>query len=467
MNRTITLVAALVAMAAAAGAASARSLTIDEAVELALDGNLSLEAARLDYEASKWGLRSARASLFPSVRLSSTARRVDPDTYERANASLGFAEEMGIEVEPFLYETTYETGFVVTAPIWNGGRLWGAVSAAGSARSAAARSYEAQKRSVVSEAKGAYLDVLRAEALLEVSLEALDAARANAEAAERKFDIGLVPRAEVLRWSVMVAEDEKALADAETAVTMARTQLANVLGLRLDRSFELVEVGRAELDSRYEELAWLTEPDYLTEFRARGLLADSPDFAALEDITRMARSGVTAARGAFFPALNATGSYGWKADDDIDPDDETAWSVTLALDLPVFTSFKNLSDYQQSRRDYSAALARQEDSERAMIAGLRGAVSALAASSKALTAAQKLVDQSADHLKSVQNRYKEGLASYSEFADAQVLFDRSRTGYVNAVYDGFLAVAEVERLLGATPDPRTAGEDASTGGTEE
>jgi outer membrane protein len=341
------------------------------------------------------------------------------------------------------------------------------MSAAGSARNAAARSYEAQRRSVVREAKAAYFDVLRAEALLGVSRDAVDAARANAEAAQRKFDIGLAPRAEVLRWSVMVAEDEKALADAETAVTMSRTQLANVLGLGLDRSFQLVEVERADLDSRYEELAWLTAPDYLTEFRARGLLSDNPDFAALEDVTRMARSGVTAARGAFLPALNATGSYGWKADDDIDPDDETAWSITLALELPVFTSFKNLSDYQQSRRGYSAALARQEDNERAMVAGLRGAVSALAASSKALTAAQKLVDQSADHLKSVQNRYKEGLASYAEFADAQVLFDRGRIGYVNAVYDGFLAVADVERLLGESPVPVAAGGDESTGGTGE
>jgi outer membrane protein TolC len=148
------------------------------------------------------------------------------------------------------------------------------------------------------------------------------------------------------------------------------------------------------------------------------------------------------------PSLNASGSYGWKADDDIEPDDEAAWSVTLALDFPIFTSFKNVSDYQQSRKSYLAASRRQEDLERSMIAGLRGAVLALVSSSKALVAAEKLIDQSADHLKSVTNRYNEGLAPYTEFADARVLFDRSRVGYVNAVYDGLLAAAETERLLG-------------------
>ena len=163
------------------------------------------------------------------------------------------------------------------------------------------------------------------------------------------------------------------------------------------------------------------------------------------------------------PSLNASGSYGWKADSDIKPDDETAWSVTLALDLPIFTSFKNVSDYQQSRRSYLAACRRQEDLERLMIASLRDAVSTLVSSSKALVAADKLIDQSADHLKSVTNRYNGGLAPYTEFTDARVLFDRSRVGYVNAVYDGLMAVAEIERLLGDGPAEDAPSEDVPSG----
>ncbi len=455
----ILALAILLMLSPAVGESFARELSIDEAIELALERNLSLDAARLDYESANWGLRSARASLLPSVGLSSTARRVDPDTYERANASLAFAEEMGISVEPFLYETTYETGFRVTAPIWNG-QLWGEVGVAGCARDAAGHAYEARKRSGVAEAKAAYFGVLRADVLLSVSLDAVDAAWENAEAARRKHEVGLVPLSEVLRWQVLAAENEKDLADAETVVTMARTQLANVLGLPLDLTFEFPAVDPAAFEARYAEFAWLTTPGYLMEPRARELLAGNPGYEGLADVTRMSGAGVSMARGAFMPSLNASGSYGWRADDDIDPDDETAWSVTLALDLPIFTSFKNVSDYQQSKRNYMAALRRQEDLERLMVAELRGAVSTLVSSSKALVAAEKLIDQSADHLKSVTNRHNEGLAPYTEFTDARVLFDRSRVGYVNAVYDGFMAIAEIERLLGDA-----AAEDVPDGDT--
>ncbi len=447
-----TVLVAILAACSPSTLMGGETLTLDEALTIALERNLVLKATHEDYESAKWGLRSARASLFPSVSLSSTARRVDPETFRRANASLDFLEELEIEVEPFLYETTYETSFSVTVPIWNGGRLWGAVGAAGAGRDAAAHAYESTRRAVDVDTKAAYFGVLRAEALHAVVLDAVEAAGRNVAAAERKVEIGLVPRVELLRWRVEHANNMRELADAERALVLARTNLAHVLGLPLDAEFELAGVDRRDLDGIERSFAWLLEPSALTEERARRLLAANPDFLAIADATRASRSGMTIARGAFFPALNAQGSYGWKADDDIDPDDDTAWSVALALELPIFTSFKNFSDYQQSKRSYLAAARRQEDLERSMIAGLRNVVATIRASMKALDAATTLVDQAEEHLKNVTNRHDQGMAPYTELVDARVLYDRSRAGLVNAAHDAFLAFAEAERLLGSDAD---------------
>lgn len=440
--------AACVVLSVAASVATADALSLERAVEIALDDNLSLGASRADYEAAKWGLRSARGSLLPSIRFTSSATRVDPDTYARANASLGFAEELGIEVEPFLYETTYETGFSVTVPIFNGGRLWGAVGASGAARDAAMHAYEAARRRVVVEVKAAYFGVLRTEALHAVARDAAEAAAANVAATRRKLEVGLVSRAELLRWEVALAGDETALAEAENAVYLARTNLSRVLGAPLDATYELEDVTREELDRQHERLAWLLDEGSLSEARARELLAANPDFQSLSDVTRARRSEVTIARGAFLPALNASGSYGWKADDDIDPDDETAWSATLVLDVPVFTGLRHLSDYQESKRSHAAAQRRQEDRERLMVADLRNTATSLKSSLKALHAAEKQLAQSEEHLKNVGNRHTQGLAPYTALVDAHVLRDSARAGYVNALYSSFLVIAETERLLG-------------------
>jgi outer membrane protein TolC len=445
-----TIAAVLLVLLACASAPAGELLTLERAIELARENNLSLEATRYDYEAARWGLRGAWASLFPSFRLSSTARRIDEETFNRANASLGPIQDAfpGADIEPFVYETTYETMFTGSMPIWNGGRLWGAIGAAGAGRDAAKWAHESRARAVEVEAKRAYFDVLRAEDLVAVSRDAAKAARRHHEAAGRRLDIGLVGRAEYLRWRVQRTEAIRELGGAELAVHLARTQLAQVLGLPLDAAPELVPVDRSELDPAIDAFYWALGREAIAEERARELLADNPDYRALAAITQVERSNLTIARGAFLPSLNASGSYGWKADDDIDPDDETTWSVTVALDFPVFTSFQNLSQYQSSKRSYLAAARRQEEAERSMVAAVRSTVGSLRTSLKDLQAAEALLEQTEELLKNVSARYDQGMAPYTEFVDTRVLYDRSRAGYVNALYDAFLAFAEAERLVG-------------------
>ena len=449
--------ALLVAVLPACGAGE--TLTIEEAIELAADRNLTLEAAREDYEAAKWGLRGARASLLPSVSLSSTARRIDEDTYRRSNASIDFfADEFGADIEPFVYETTYETNFNASMPIWNGGKLWGAVGAAAGARDAAYHAYRSTGRSIVVSAEEAYLNVLRAQALLRVAEEAVEAAEANVAAAERKFDVGLVSRAEVLRWRVTLAQDLQGLVDAESGVFLARTALADVLGAPLDTVWTLVDVDPVMLELVRSRRAEFLEVPALSEERARELLATNPDFQALAATTRISGSTLTIARGAFFPSLNASASYGWKADDDIEPDDETAWSVVVALDFPIFTSFGNWSAYQESKRSDIAAGLRRSAGERGLVAALRNASARLRLSFRALDAAEQELEQTLEHQSNVENRYEQGMAPYTELVDAQVLLDRARVGQVNALYDCFVADAEMARYLGTPTDGMTGDE---------
>ena len=448
LSAVVMMLSAAAAVGGAEQASPVHVLTLERAVELALERSPGLRAARNDYEAAGWGLWSARASLLPSLGFSSAATRVDPDTYERANASLAFAEEYGMDIEPFLYETTYETGFYATVPIWNGGRLWGAAGVAAAARDAALHGFESRRRAVTVGAKSAYFDVLRTEALVEVQHDAVYASARRADTAERSHELGLASRAELLRWRLQLAEDERALAEAERVAELSRTALRTVLGLPLDARFELTDVGREELHRQLESLAWLRDAPPVSEQLALELLSDNPDFLGLEASTRMSRSGVTIARGAFLPTLNATGRYGWKADDDIDPDDETTWSVTVALDLPVFTSFKNLADYQSSRKTLLAAVNRQEEGQRGLIAALRNAVATVRSSLKALAAADTAEEQAEEFFETVSHRREQGMASYTELVDARVLHDRGRVGAVNALYDCLVALADAERILG-------------------
>jgi outer membrane protein TolC len=431
--------------------AVAEPITMQQAVELARQNNLAVRAASENYQAALWGVRSARASLFPSVRFSSSMRRVDPDTYDRANASLVFLEEMGIDVEPFLYETTYETGFSASVPVFNGGRLWGGVGFAGATRDAALHSFESAARAIEVTAKEAYLAVLRAQALLGVARDAVSASEKRVREAGRKIEVGVSGRSELLRWEAQFAEDRTLLVDAENSLVLARLQLANILGLPLDADLEPEDVSRLELKARIEGFVGLTGDDLVSEAEARRLLASNPDFLVPGDAAGIEACEVTIARGAFLPSLNVQGSYGWKADGDIKPDNEVAWSVTALLEVPVFTSFKNLADYQMSRRSHFAAVRMKEDAERQMVVGLQAAAATLKSRLRALDAAERFVAQSEEHFGSMKNMFGQGMISDNDLIDARVVYDRSRIGYINALYDCFISLAELEQLVGKSP----------------
>ncbi len=428
-------------------ASAGERLTLAQAVDLALEHNRTLEAARDDYEAARWGARSAWASLLPSVSLRSSARRVDPDTYERANASIEFLPEE-LEIEPFLYETTYETSFNASMPVFNGGRLWGAVGLAGAARSAALHGLDAARLDVMVAAKSAFFDVLRTEALLDVSRDAMRAAEERVATSRRKEEIGITGRADRLLWEVQLAEDRRALIDAENSVVLARTSLAATLGLPLDAGFELEDVSRLELEARCAPYRGLLDGNPATELEARSLLSSNPGYLALRDVADIERHGVTIARGAFLPAVNAQATYGWRADGDIEPDDEVAWSVTAFLEVPVFTSFKNLSDYQQARRRHLAAMSRRDEGERMMVLGLRSSIATLRSRLEGLEAAERLVAQSRQHFDSMDDMYGQGMVQSTDLADARVLHDRGRMGYINSLYDCFVSLSELENLVG-------------------
>ncbi len=443
----VRVAAFALALLAAVCSSAAERLTLAQAVDLAVDHNLTLDAAREDYEAARWGARSAWASLLPSVTLTSSARRVDPDTYARANASIEFLPEEW-EVEPFLYETTYATAFNASMPVFNGGRLWGSVALSSAARSASLHGLDATRLDVIVDVKSAFFDVLRAEALLGVAGDAVRASEARVATSRRMVEIGLRGRADLLLWEVQLAEDQRALIDAESAVVLARAALAGTLGLSLDAGFELEDVSRLELEARCAPYHDLIEGAPVAELEARSLLAANPGFLALRDVADIERHGVTIARGAFLPALNAQASYGWKSDGDIEPDDEVAWSVTAFLEVPIFTGFRNLSDYQQARRRHLAAVSRRDNGERMMVIGLRGTVATLRSRLKGLEAADRLVAQSQQHFQSMGNMYEQGMVQSTDLADARVLHDRSRMGYINALYDCFVSLAELTSLVG-------------------
>ncbi len=148
-------------------------------VELALDQNLDLVAARLAAETASAGVRSARGSRYPTIDFVGTAQTTD-------------TEEPGRESDSGLL------GFEVRLPLYTGGRISSQVRQAKSEAASAFASLESLERTTAQQARDAYRGVTVSIARASALRQALVSTRKSSEATDAGFRAGTRTSVEVL-----------------------------------------------------------------------------------------------------------------------------------------------------------------------------------------------------------------------------------------------------------------------------
>lgn len=424
-------------------------LTLAGAVRLALGRNPELAASAQLRRAAELEPTVARGAYLPTLTFSSSITRVDWDTWATANSALEQLRSWlppGIHIEPFLYRDTYRTEFILDQPIWLGGSLRAGRSAA-LARAAGARAEDQEVRAaIVFRAKAAFYRLWGARELLRVAKASSQAAQARRDEMADRHAVGEVDLSVRLRWEVYLSEHELARVAAEGAAETARADLNTVLGREPTASVQIAPPERSEDPA--SALAKLSREEYLAR-----VLAKSPRLAAARAVTREARAGIAAARAGWLPSLFASGSYGWKQDDDLALDDYRTWSASIAVSYPLFDGLRNYTRHRQAAARARAAAYATEAQERAV------ALEAIHLYRGRVTAAQQLItsraarEHAAVHLRVVSDRFDVGLVSNVTLVDAQAARDRAEANLVGAASGVAIALAAMERLLGVAIAP--------------
>lgn len=152
----------------------------EEWVNLALEQNLDLVAARLASETAAAGVKSARGSRLPTLDLVGVAQTVDH-------------EKPGRDLDAGLIRLE------VRMPVYTGGRISSQVRQAKADSASAAQTLLAQERSAAQQARDAFRGVTGSIARANALKQALSSTRKSAEATDAGFRAGTRTSVEVLR----------------------------------------------------------------------------------------------------------------------------------------------------------------------------------------------------------------------------------------------------------------------------
>lgn len=403
-----------------------------QAWDEALENDPMISASRRQVSAAGAELLAAKAARLPAVTAGAGITQFDEaPAFDFSGAGVPAILPL------FGGESMKMADARVTVPLYTGGQVSSAVSAA----EAGVSVRRSQSTSTIQDIKlavaGHYIDVLRAQSALDVADSNVKSLAAHVRDVDDMFKSGAIARNDYLAAAVTLADAEQRRLQARNRLDLATAAYNRSLSRPLDAPVTLdSELPGIDADLDLTSLIALTDMALLHRDELEGL------HAAAEAYRYQARSARASAR----PQLGLTGAYVALQNEFLNRDE--FWMVGVGVQW-------NLFDGGQARKKADSFSFRAEAMQlerinlRSMIElQVRQAWLRLNETAERKRLTERAVEQAEENLRVVRDRYRNGEGTNTEVLDAEVLRSLSRNNYDNADYDAKLALYELARGVG-------------------
>jgi outer membrane protein TolC len=334
-----------------------RPLSLADALNLTLQQNSGLQKARADLEASRGLVIQTRAVALPNVTANGTFTRNDQGLIQQ----FPITNNVGGGAPSFVVpRDSWNTGVRITQNIYQGGRTISAFRAARLEKEQAFFQYQTAVADTLLSTRVAYYDVLVAEQQIIVNEASVNLLNRELEDQQRRYDAGTVPKFNVLRAEVAVANARPALINARNAYRIAKNNLSNLLGYNLPR--EVWEDIPLQLVDKLDANPYSVElPAAINQALQR-----RTELAALQRTVGLQRENIINARAGYKPTVQAFAGYEWNSSEfSTDLSDEFhGWLVGGQLTWNIFDGFLTRGKVIQAKAQLAHARADLEDNSR-------------------------------------------------------------------------------------------------------
>lgn len=437
---TFILIAALMfGLPAAAFSQEKITLTLEDSIKLALEQNPFYLAEKAKEDQASYMVREAVSSFFPALNAQGTYildKKVM--TIEMPSFIPGMPPQR-IKLD---FTRDYQFSLSFSLPLSAGGRLVSGYKQANYNLMSTKESIRQSMQETVFNVKKAFYGYLLAKKFVEVSEEAVGLAEKHWKNVKSLYDVGMASKFDLLRSEVQVANLKPQLIRAKNGLSTAELGLKTLLGLDLKQPIEV----KGELS--YKEFEANVDADVAQA------LTNRPEMNQIKFQQQMAAEMLKMARGAYLPTLAIGGAYNyWGNRFKFTKDSwESYYSVNLVLDIPLFNGFVNSAKVGESK-----AMLRQLDYSRKGLSEMvkfevQEAILSLQQAKESLLSQEKNVEQAQEAVRIADLNYGEGLATNLDVSFAQMALTQAKTNYSQALYDYALALAQLEKAIGAGGD---------------
>jgi len=436
---TYLILTTLLTFIVAAYSYAAETLTLDQAIDMALRNNPGLKAADAQVEAAEAGVLRSASGFLPKVTVSETWSRTDSPLMA-LGTKLNQEIVTPADFDPSVMNhpgpiSNYNTRLAVMQPVWNGGKEYVGRKQATLAKEASIQDRERARQETVFNVIKAYYGVLLAKEYYKVAVQSLETTAATVKLAEARYKAGAVLQSDLLRATVQLAEVQEMATRSQNSVKLANAAINFAMGVPQGTEHEVSGVLSTQdmktgMDAMLEEAA-----------------SKRPDLMSMELNRRNTEKSVTMARSDYLPSLNLMGQMDWNSDK-VAGDEAKSWAVMAVLQWNLFDGLVTRSKVKEALATSSRMRSLEEQTRSAVQLQVRQAYYNLTASLDRIAATSSSVQEAEEGLRIVQKRYEVGMTTFVDVLGAENSLIRARTNVLQALYDNNIAQAELKLAVG-------------------
>ena len=412
-------------------------LTLNKAVNYALENKAEAVKARLDVQNSEYRIDEVRANALPQISANGSLT-YNPILQKSALPGDMLGRPGEIILVPFGQPWQSTATVNLNQQLFNLAVFTG-LKAAKSTREFYQINAQLTEEQVIEKVANSYYEVYKTESQIKTMDKTIENTTRVRDVIQSLFDNGLAKKIDLDRTNVSLNNIKSARQQLVNALQLQENALKYLIGMDINTPIVLPE-------NTFE----VTKHALIDE---TANIENRTEIKLLEKQSELLSLNKKATEAQGYPNLSFTGNFGylglgstfpWFAK----PADGVYWTsfsaVGLNLSIPIFNGGSIRAKTKQAQIDIDKLEADKRDTRLALDMSLKNAITQLNNSLITLNTQKENVNLAKDVLTNVENNYKYGLATLTDLLDAETSYADAQNSYTNALLD--YKVAEIQLI---------------------
>lgn len=407
---------------------SRAQVSLEQAIQLTLERNLQIKQAQFGYQMSEQNLYEAKSALYPNL----SAGVSNSYTY-----GLTFDQISGQVVRENRWTSSAGGQVASNVAIFQGFQKINQIKANKIQLLIDATEVEKVKNDLTLSVITNYLEAITNNELYEAALQQINLSREQLRQDSIQFEVGNKTLADLAQSENQVATDELNIMSSQNAYDLSLLALKQLMEMPPDTQITLVKPDIAGLMAEYAGISY-------EEVFEQALLTQP----AVEQAThnkQLAEKNIDIAKGAFYPVVSLSGSYGTNYSSEVFRQQNMSFSEQLdqnksfrggiSVDFSIFDNNRRKAALNKARINYLQAENSEALTKRNLEKTISQAILDLKAANKQYMASQVAFNTAKVAFQALKERYDVGMANSIELFTAQTNMNRAEFDMIRRRYE--------------------------------